>query len=232
MFKLKLMKGILFGTCISLLSSGAAFAATKGEAPTVQAAAVSAEDKGEGQSGNSGGQDSRTDEGLLEKQKEIDQYVFTDNIDKLKEMGFEAVYTGQAEGYVEIGITPYKEEYADFLYEQFGKETVKVVEGEKAMLYTTMETSAPDASVSADAGNDDVAVEDSSKMAESGLAADVNQEDASDNDNLVKTSGIAPDELGNADSNNSIMFIMVTLIGAAILISGIVMIDRKKQIKK
>jgi hypothetical protein len=81
---------------------------------------------------------------LFEKQREMDQYLFIDNIKKIEEMGFEVIYTGVSDNHVEVGITPYKEEYVTFLYDVFGVELVKVVDTEEAVLYDLPEE-APDA---------------------------------------------------------------------------------------
>ena len=53
----------------------------------------------------------------------------------IEEKGFTVSHTVPTEEYVEIGITPYTEENAQYLYSIFGKEQVKVVEGELAELY-------------------------------------------------------------------------------------------------
>lgn len=74
-------------------------------------------------------------EDILNKQKEIDQYLFGDYMKDIEEKGFTVSHTVPTEEYVEIGITPYTEENAQYLYSIFGKEQVKVVEGELAELY-------------------------------------------------------------------------------------------------
>lgn len=240
MFKSKLIKGILMGACISLLSTGTAFAAINEDNLSQEAMQYLAEDKGEGQSSSG----NLIDESILTKQKEVDQYVFNDNADKLKEMGFEVVYTSPMEGFVEIGISPYKEEYANFLYEALGKDTVKIVEGDKAIAYTTMVADeAPDTPVSNDEsesyvgedmtledgefgivsvetdGESDVALDDS-KIAESGIAVQDN--------GVVKTS-VVENVNGNNSKNNSVMFTSITIIGIVIILSGIVLVGRKKK---
>ncbi|KAE9634081.1 hypothetical protein GND95_08140 [Defluviitalea raffinosedens] len=74
-------------------------------------------------------------EDILNKQKEIDQYLFGDYMKDIEEKGFTVSHTVPTEEYVEIGITPYTEENAQYLYSIFGKEQVKVVEGELVELY-------------------------------------------------------------------------------------------------
>ena len=72
---------------------------------------------------------------LLQKQREIDDYFAGEGEQELAERGFRFTHTVPLDKVVEIGILPYKEEYAEFLYEKFGREQVKVVEGEQAYLY-------------------------------------------------------------------------------------------------
>jgi hypothetical protein len=75
-------------------------------------------------------------ESIIEKQKEIDQYIFEENSTKLEEKGIFVTHTGALEDVVEIGISPFTEENVDYLYEIFGKDTVKIVEGEQAVTYS------------------------------------------------------------------------------------------------
>lgn len=227
MFISKLLKGIMIGACISLLSTGAALAATTEESLALKANDAVAEDD------------------LLEKQKEVDQSELIENIYKIKEMGFEVVYTSPLDTYVEVGITPYKEEFANYLYEEFGKDEIKVVQGEKAMLFTTVVAEdAPDAQVSDDENGvvgeditleegelgivsvdleeDDIAVEDSSKMAESGiaeLAANAGQEE-----NVQLT------EESKNENNISWLISAISVVTTLILIVGVVAFQNKKKI--
>lgn len=69
---------------------------------------------------------------LTQKHIEIDQYVFKENFKEIQGRGFTITHTGPMEGYIEIGITPYSEEHAEYLYEIFGRDSVKVVEGQQA----------------------------------------------------------------------------------------------------
>ncbi len=119
----KFVKVFVLSTCITVLSAGMAFADTgKGQAAVVQPAVGQA-------------QQSTVAGGLLEKQKEIDTYVFEQHAKEITDKGFKVTHTAPMDGYVEVGITPYNEANADYLYKVFGKDMVKVVEGEQA---TTM----------------------------------------------------------------------------------------------
>lgn len=136
MIKSKLLKSILLGLCMSALSTGIAFASS-----------------GEGSAAASAGQvtgaatDAATN-ALFEKQREIDQYVFKDHVQDIEEKGFAITYTGITDTNVEIGITPFDDSNAQYLYDIFGSEGVKVVASEEAMLYTT--EVAPDKSVTSE----------------------------------------------------------------------------------
>lgn len=76
-----------------------------------------------------------TPQEILDKQAEIDKYLFEDHKDEIAALGFTITGTSPTESYVEIGITPYTEENADKLYGILGKDMVKVVEGQQAIPY-------------------------------------------------------------------------------------------------
>lgn len=91
-------------------------------------------EEGGGQSPAYQGQTVEIDSRLLQKQAEIDKYVFEDHAKEIEAKGFKITHTGPMGEYVEIGITPYSEENAKFLYDIFGEDMVKVVEGQQAVL--------------------------------------------------------------------------------------------------
>lgn len=70
-------------------------------------------------------------EDMLNKQREIDIYVFDSHKDEIAEKGFEVTHTAALDNYIEIGIMPYNEENAEYLYNIFGRDIVKVLEGRK-----------------------------------------------------------------------------------------------------
>lgn len=80
-------------------------------------------------------------EDMIEKQKEVDDYVFVEHQEELAEKGITVTHTAPLENTVEIGITPYTEENISYLQEVFGGDTVTVVEGQQAV--TLQQTSAP-----------------------------------------------------------------------------------------
>ncbi|MDF2540229.1 MAG: putative secreted protein, partial [Herbinix sp.] len=122
MIKSKLVKALMLGLCMSALTTGAAFAqANVGETTPAYSGEAQQEEM----------------DALYTKQKEIDQYVFVDHIREIEEKGFMVNYTGVSETYVEIGISPYTDENANYLYELLGKEDIKVVEFDESVIYQT-----------------------------------------------------------------------------------------------
>ena len=77
---------------------------------------------------------------ILQKQREIDQYLFEDNIVELEERGIFVSHTRPFEDTIEIGISPYTKDHADYLYNELGKENITVVNGENAEIFTTNQT--------------------------------------------------------------------------------------------
>ncbi|NLK74774.1 MAG: hypothetical protein GX288_05735 [Clostridiales bacterium] len=123
MIKSKLVRAMALGLCLSALFAVAVTANSNGSATTSNI-----------------GETNSKDNKLYEKQKEIDQYVFVDHVDEIVRKGFTVVYTGIGSNFVEVGISPYKKEYADYLYDIFGSNNVRIVEGEKGKLYEETET--------------------------------------------------------------------------------------------
>lgn len=72
------------------------------------------------------------EEALQQMHAKVDKYVFETNSDELALKGIHVTNTGPVGDVIEIGILDYTEEKADYLYNAFGKELVKVVEGEQA----------------------------------------------------------------------------------------------------
>jgi hypothetical protein len=133
MARSKLIKIIFMGMCLSIFLSAAVFA-----------------DTGGGQSGAFQGRQAGEESALLQKQREIDRYLFGEHSKEIADKGFKVTHTGPAGSVVEIGITPYSEENAEYLYNIFGRDSVKVVEGTQAVLLT-VDTGSPDSPVSSQA---------------------------------------------------------------------------------
>ncbi len=130
MIRRNLLKTFALGLCISALFAGRIDVGTayaqSGEvtSPTL-GATISADNE------------------LFEIQGKMDQYLFVDHVEEIEAMGFKVIYTGVADDYVEVGITPFNEEYAAFIYDEFSDELVKVVDSEEVFVYDVPED-APD----------------------------------------------------------------------------------------
>lgn len=127
MVRSKFAKAFMFTMCITLLSSGAAMA------NTIEVRTVSAQV-----------QPANIENRIIQKQQEIDKYVFEEHNAEIAAKGFTVTHTSPMDGYVEIGITPFSEENASYLSDIFGKEDIKVVEGVQAATMEITATSAND----------------------------------------------------------------------------------------
>lgn len=76
-------------------------------------------------------------EAMYQKQSEIDKYLFEEHKDEIDAKGFTVTNTSAANEYVEIGITPFNEENADYLYQVLGKDQIKIIEGIQAVTFDT-----------------------------------------------------------------------------------------------
>lgn len=130
MNKVKFTRVFILAVCVAVLFATVALADTS-------AVQVTAAQNDQVRQGELPEEQRGIDDELLEKQREINAYLFEQHKDEIAKMGFTVTHTAPADGYVEIGITPYKEEYAEYLYGIFGRDMVKVVEGQQAQLYTT-----------------------------------------------------------------------------------------------
>lgn len=123
----KITTSVLAGTCFALISASSAFAAEP-------AMSITNMDRGGGVSGYVGQSD--LDPVLVDVHSKVDAYIFEQGgLEKFQDMGFTVTHTGPMNGYVEIGIAPYDDKFADELYALFGDEQVKVVEGIQAVTY-------------------------------------------------------------------------------------------------
>ncbi|SHN63861.1 hypothetical protein [Desulfitobacterium chlororespirans] len=135
MFKFKIATTLVLGMCLTLAASGSVQAnedRAVEQAPDTRPAltsmtvepndpVVSPAEPGQG-----------VDPALQELNKVIYQFVFEEHRGEFGDKGFAVTHTGLMSDHVEIGIQPYSEEHAQYLYGLFGKEKVKVVEGEFA----------------------------------------------------------------------------------------------------
>jgi hypothetical protein len=147
--KSRTVKVMMIGFCFTALWTGAAYAETG--ASNGQQSVLS--------------QETGISDVLLQKQQEIDKYVFEQHADELVNKGITVTNTGPVGDVVEIGITPYNEANADYLYGIFGKEMVKVVEGQQAVTLGSGSEAAANVATSADVAK----VAGAAKAAEAGI---------------------------------------------------------------
>ncbi len=180
MIKTKLMKVLFISACMLAFPSSAALAA-EAEGQTTAAYAGTQE----------------VDSKLYDKQVEIDEFLFGEGAKKIDSMGFQVTSTCVIDNYIQIGITPYSDANADYLYDTFGKDLIKVVEEEQATLYSPeiAYTQAPVVSI---ADTADAAETDSSKAADSGVAVDA----SATTDNSVINDSKAEMEITSAEAAN------------------------------
>lgn len=133
MIKKDLVKKAVSGFVLSLVIAG-----------FVSLGTAYAAQSGGGSSSASMGTVDPQDVKLFEMQIDLDQYLFIDHADEIAQMDFKVIYTGVADSYVEVGITPYKEEFAEFIYSKFGSDIVKVVEAQDAVIYQVDPVKEPD----------------------------------------------------------------------------------------
>jgi len=81
--------------------------------------------------------DEEIPEEVLKMQAEVDEYVFTTNSEDFEKRGIMVTHTGPLGDKVEVGITPFSEENANYLYQLFGKEKIQVVEGIQAVTFNS-----------------------------------------------------------------------------------------------
>jgi hypothetical protein len=118
---------------------------------------------------------------LYQRQSEIDKLLLEDNAKKIEKLGFMINSTGVVEDTIEIAISPFKEEYADFIYELVGKDKIKVIEMDQSILYSTSVT--PDQISTDQAEEDKVYKEGTDAIADEELTAG---SDISDTDEILE----------------------------------------------
>ena len=109
MLKSKLVKGLLVGMSLSMMFTSAALASTDANSNSEEEFTIQIESVQENLAVDG------VSEEVIQKQKEIDENLFKDNLEKIREKGFTVTHTAPMEDYVEIGITPYSEENANYI---------------------------------------------------------------------------------------------------------------------
>lgn len=140
MFKFKVTKTLVLGMCLTLASSSAVQASedraveqASGAQPALASMMVEPSDPMVTPANPGQG----IDPVLQELNRVIYQFIFEEHRGEFEDKGFSVTHTGLMDDYVEIGIQPYREASAQYLYDKFGKEKVKVVKGEFASALAT-----------------------------------------------------------------------------------------------
>lgn len=96
---------------------------------------------------------------ILKKQNEIDTYLFKEHSKEIEQKGITVTYTIPYEDHVEIGIMPMNSENAEYLYSIFGKDKVKVVEGQLISVMDTPEPAPDQVGQGSSAGSPGMSIE-------------------------------------------------------------------------
>ncbi len=156
---------------------------------------------------------------MYQKQLETDRYLFADHVDEIAAKGITVTHTSPTNEYVEIGITPYNEENAEFIYQALGREKIKVVEGIQAVTF--------DVGVAADAG----AAADGREIYNAELySEDAKIVSAPVDDQIVSITADAV----SAPAEQTVSAALITAVAAAaiILLGGILLITRRMKTAK
>lgn len=130
MIKNKAAKALIIGTCLVASSMASVYADTDNVEIKPAIVEKAADDS---QIMEIQILSAENNDALSQKQREIDEYVFERNAKELEEKGITITHTGVVGDFVEVGITPFDVKSADYLYDIFGEDMVRVVAGEQAV---------------------------------------------------------------------------------------------------
>lgn len=130
MIKNKAAKALIIGTCLVASSMASVYADTNNVEIKPAIVEKAADDS---QIMEIQILSAENDDALSQKQREIDEYVFEKNAKELEEKGITITHTGVVGDFVEVGIAPFDVKSADYLYDIFGEDKVRVVAGEQAV---------------------------------------------------------------------------------------------------
>lgn len=136
MIRNKTAKALIIGACLTLSTMTGVYADTSDvevKPAIVEEVQPVEEVKYNEEIATTSIQFANNEEALLQKQKEIDEYVFEKNKAELEQKGIFVTHTGVVGDVVEVGIRSYDTKSADYLYEVFGNEMIMVVDGEQAV---------------------------------------------------------------------------------------------------
>lgn len=174
-----IIKVLSLSACLSMATMTAAYAQTlelPPEAAQMQITAV--------------------DEALYEKQAAFDKILFEEKLKEIEEKGITVTHTYPADGYVEVGITPFNEENKKYIIEILRSDEVEVVDGIMAITLTDelmSTTSAPDVKTAPDAATSGPAEE---AAPEAQVVSATDAKVISAKDDVKEEKGISPLAIG------------------------------------
>ncbi|MDF2485345.1 MAG: hypothetical protein K0R46_1513 [Herbinix sp.] len=220
MMKKNLAKAVMLGLFMATLSTGSAYATLAETTPA------------------SAGVTSEQSAALTERQAEIDKLLFEDKAGEIEKLGFMVNYTGVVEDYVEIGISPFSDENANFIYDLVGKDGVKVIEFDQSIIYAsgaapdvvTEEAPAVDEQAAADDEEVQIQIESTTGTTDDAVPTEEKvYKDTSAEDGVIKT--VSASEETAEDKGLSTPIIVLAVVGGAALVGGAVLLSKKKASK-
>lgn len=210
MFKKNLAMAIMLGLCMATLSTGSAFAMIA-EKPATRDEAQSPEL-----------------DALYARQAEIDKILFEDNVKETEKLGFLVNYTGVVDDYIEVGISPYSDEFANFIYDLVGKDDVKVIEMDQSIMYASgvaTGTATSDVVNDAEAATDDQEVQIQ-------IESTSNLDDAVPEPVLYETTAANANDETKKEEGTSTPIVVLAIAGGAALVGGAILVTSKKKSSK
>lgn len=176
-------------------------------------------------------------EDILKKQKEIDTYLFKEHSKEIEEKGITVTYTVPYEKHVEIGIMPMNNENAEYLYGIFGKDGVKVVEGQLISVMGIPEPAPDQAGQGSSAGVPGMSTEPYAAVDNKGEVS--NEAAGVANDGRIYKTAVAPNdaeiytttagaENGAAETNTALIATLGAAAAAVVLGGTAILLGKRK----
>jgi hypothetical protein len=236
MIKKNLLKTVMLGLFMATITTGSAYATLAEDTTPSATEEVSEETKA-----------------LYAKQGEIDKVLFEANAKAIEELGFMVNYTGVVENYIEIGISPYSEDNANYIYELVGKDGIKVIEFDESIIYAsgpapdaTTDEVVTDAEVIMDKGDtaedaDQVVTDDQAGVDDKEVQIQIESvtDDANVEEKVYKNTSAESGEIRTVSAseetekdNVSTPIVVLAVVGGAALVGGAVLLSNKKKASK
>ncbi|TCT15399.1 hypothetical protein EDC18_103104 [Natranaerovirga pectinivora] len=163
-------------------------------------------------------QDRKIDESILQRQRELDIVLFKEKSEDISKQGFMVTHTGPFDNYVEVGITPFTEENAKYIYSIIGNDKVKVVEG--FMATTMMEPTVTDPARDLIPTTDDIVFEFAEgELPYATTVADITTVSDGVEGEMIITR-VSEDTLSQAEEKESKNNMIYFLLGGLVVVGG------------